>query len=289
MAVMIRGDKMEAVIEERGAELVSLADTTAGKEVLWSGDPLYWARRAPILFPIVGKLRGDSYFLDGRTYSMNQHGFARDCVFKVLSEEENSAVFSLEASDISLGIYPFMFRLEISYELKGRTLSIRSRTDNRGDSRMPFSIGFHPGFRCPFEEGEKLGDYALFFEKPEDCERLILENGLVAGKEFLSLSGGVIALSEELFERDALILKGLKSQKVTLGRIDESGRKIEVAFPGMPYLGIWKKKDAPFVCIEPWHGVHDRKEAGGDIFSKEGIIVLPQNAEFSTSFTVSIL
>ncbi|HNQ78394.1 MAG TPA: aldose 1-epimerase family protein [Acidobacteriota bacterium] len=289
MAVKIRGEGIEAVIEERGAELVSLADTTTGKEALWSGDPLYWARRSPILFPIVGRLKRDEYAVCGKPYTMNQHGFARDSVFNIIEKHSDKAVFLLKSTGETLSKYPFHFSLAVTYELKDGSLLAGAAIKNEGDGPMPFSIGFHPGFKCPFEDGDKLGDYALFFESPEECERLVLESGLVAGNEFLSLSGGVIALSEELFERDALILKGLKSQKVTLGRIDESGRKIEVAFPGIPYLGIWKKKDAPFVCIEPWHGVHDRKEAGGDIFSKEGIIVLPQNAEFSTSFTVSIL
>ncbi len=290
MAVRICSNRLAALIEEKGAELVSLTDTNSGTEILWDGDPRFWARRSPILFPVVGKLRDDSYSLDGRTYSMGQHGFARDTVFKMVSSSGDGVTFHIEGSRESLEKYPFRFALDITYELNGRSLSVTTGVGNEGETRMPFSIGFHPGFKCPFEEGEKLGDYALFFEKSEECERLVLEKGLISDKEAISLTSGVIRLSEELFERDALIFRGLRSEKVTLGRIDKRGRKIDVAFHGMPYLGVWKKKDAPFVCIEPWQGLADHRDRiGNDIFDKEGILVLDPGDSFNVEMTITCL
>lgn len=290
MTVRICSDRLTALIEEKGAELVSLTDTNSGTEILWDGDPRFWARRSPILFPVVGKLRDDSYSLDGRTYSMVQHGFARDTMFRTVSSSSDDVSFHLEASRENLEKYPFRFSLDITYGLNGRSLSVATRVGNEGETRMPFSFGFHPGFKCPFEEGEKLGDYALFFEKPEECERLVLENGLISDKESISLTGGVIGLSEELFERDALIFRGLRSEKVTLGRIDERGRQIDVAFRGMSYLGVWKKKDAPFVCIEPWQGLADHRDRiGNNIFEKEGILVLDPGDSFNGKMTITCL
>lgn len=289
MAARIKSGGIEAVVEERGAELVSLADRTTGMEFLWNGDPAFWARRAPILFPVVGKLRNDSYLIEGRQFRMTQHGFARDLMFEQVEKTVNKASFALEAGRETLETFPFRFGLKIDFEVDGRSLTVTALVRNRGVKAMPFSIGFHPGFRCPFEKGGNLQDYGIFFEETEKCERLFLNNGLVSRVSPFSPEGRVLPLSEALFEQDALILKGLSSKSVILGRLDEKVPKIQVSFAGLPYLGIWKRKGAPFVCIEPWQGLADHASGETDFFKKEGIVTLPPEGSFSAGMTISLL
>jgi len=288
MTVRFDNGFLKAAADEKGAELSSLAIKESGKELLWNGDPSFWARRSPILFPIVGRLRDDSYEVEGKKYFMSQHGFARDALFRVAEAGAAGARFVLSSEAGTEESYPFDFELAVTYCLTGSSLSMEAEVKNRGRGRMPFSLGFHPGFRCPLPEGGTLEDHAIFFEGPERCSRLFLEDGLIAGEEPFDIPGGALRLSERLFSRDALVLKGLLSKRVALGRLDGKGTRIEVRHFGLPFLGLWKKKDAPFVCIEPWQGTADRKDRNGNFFEKEGCVVLPPGRSFSAKLIITV-
>jgi galactose mutarotase-like enzyme len=288
MFYSIENEKLMASFNNSGAELASLYHKPLEKEFIWNGDPRFWGRRAPILFPVIGRLRNDSYHMDGRSFNLGQHGFARDRRFDIVETHGDSMVFHLKETKETLRTYPFPFSLKIRYSLVKDSLTIAFEITNDGNSAMPFSIGGHPGFICPFNSGETLEDYAVFCDEKEECERLFIENGLITGEEKFIIGNKVLPLSEGLFLKDALILKDLNSKKVHLGRLDENGPKIEVSFPGFPYLGLWKKKDAPFVCIEPWFGLPDHRDKETDLFHKEGVIILPPSERFNAEFTISI-
>lgn len=275
-------------VNEKGAELFSFLNKTRQKEFLWNGNEKFWQRRSPILFPIVGRLKDDRYEIEGNSYNLNQHGFARDMVFKLEEKNRKSLSFSLIENQETLKIYPFRFCLRVNYQIEEIILFVKAEVINKDENPLPFSIGFHPAFFCPFEKDEKLEDYCLIFEKDEKCERLFLDNGLIAGKGFFASKKRKLDLTEELFANDAIILKNPLSKKVILQREDNKGSKIEVNFKGFPYLGLWKKRGAPFICIEPWQGVNDYTDFSGDFYNKEGIVILNSNesAEFEFSITL---
>ena len=275
-------------IKEKGAELASLYHKVASKDFLWDGNPKFWGRQSPILFPIVGRLKNDEYKIGDKKYKMAQHGFARDSNFQLIDKSSDRAAFLLKENEESLKNYPFRFLLYVVYELKGNTLWIAFRVENNFEDVLPFSVGFHPAFVCPFEENEDLEDYALFFEKEENGERLILENGLISSKEKFILQDRILLLDEEIFLRDAIILKNPESKSVTLSRKDKSGEKIELDFRGFEYLGLWKKLKARFLCIEPWLGINDYRSFEEDFFKKEGIILLKRKEYLERGMKIKI-
>ncbi len=279
---------MKVSIKEKGAELASLYHKEFRKDFLWDGNPQFWGRQSPILFPIVGKLKDDEYKIGDKKYKMPQHGFARDSNFELIGKSTDRATFLLKENEESLKNYPFKFLLYVVYELTGNTLRIAFRVENNFEDILPFSIGFHPAFVCPFEEDEELENYALFFEKEENLERLILENGLISSSEKFILQDRILALDEGIFIRDAIILKNPESKSVTLSRRDKSGEKIGLDFENFEYLGLWKKLKARFLCIEPWLGINDYKRFEGDFLKKEGIVILKRNKYFQRQIKITI-
>lgn len=264
-------------VDSKGAELVSLFSKRFKKEFLWNGDPLFWPRHSPILFPIVGKLKSDRYRIDNSFYTLKQHGFARDLLFSVDETNNTRLSFVLEENEETLKMYPFRYSLKIVYEINGNELSIEAKIKNKENKKMPFSLGFHPAFICPFKEEETIDEYCILFEKEEKCWRLYLEKGLIARKEIVWLKDGFLPLSEKLFSEDAVIFDKPSSEKVVLQKRDFKSPKIEVNFKGFRNLGLWKKKDAPFVCIEPWNGLPDYKESDQEFFKKDGIVILKED------------
>lgn len=277
MVYLIENELLRVEINQRGAELFSFFSKKLQKEFLWNGNPEFWPRRSPILFPIIGRLKGDKYRIGDKFYTMSQHGFARDSMFVLKEKKNDKIIFELTETDESLKIYPFRFKLRMTYKIVKNEVFAVAEIENRKEENLPFSFGFHPAFVCPFDKSETLKDYAVVFEKEEICERLFLENGLISNKEKFNISDRVLTLSENLFADDAVILKNVLSKKVSLQRKDEGNSKIELAFKGFSYLGLWKKQDAPFLCIEPWSGLPDYKESDNDFVRKDGIILLEKN------------
>lgn len=292
----IRSAGVEAGIEARGAELCSLRDVE-DREYLWQGDSRWWARRSPILFPIVGSFPDGSYEEGGRTYRMGNHGFARDRDFGLASSGPDHARFELRSDEASLGVYPWRFRLEVGCRAMARGVEVSWTVRNEDARLMPFSIGAHPGFRAPLEAGESRDDYELLFERGETAPRqLVNAANLRSGETAPFLEGGDrVALSSSLFERGAVVLADHASRAVTL-RSRRTGRGVRVSFKGFPHLGIWSPAnastgayDAPFVCIEPWYGLAHLASTPGRFEGKEGAIALPPCGLFEARYTIEIL
>ena len=268
-SISIESVELQATISSLGAELVGLRDSD-GVDYLWTGDPAWWPGHAPILFPIVGEVRGNVLKVDGKPYPIGRHGFARGSIFKVVSAEKARCSFQLRPSDRSRAHYPFEFALDVHYEVVGRQLHVRAEVTNQGNDAMPASLGFHPGFRWPLVPGVPKESYTIFFEKPEDKPIRRLAGGLLAAAPIASpVHGKELALRDALFTDDALIFDRLNSRRVTYAA--STGPSIEVRFDGMPQLGIWSKPGAGFVCIEPWHGFASPVDFDGELKDKPGM------------------
>ena len=283
MKTVIKNTFLTATINRFGAELCSLKNNE-NKEYIWEGNPVFWGKHSPILFPIVGTLKNNSYQYNETEYHLPRHGFARDMDFELVNKKENSVTFSIQSSEETLKVYPFIFELQIIYTLDKNSLSIEYKVINNGKSKMPFSIGAHPAFALP----GNFENYAIQFEKEESLEYYLLENDLISNKtKTLEFQNKLVPLNYQLFENDALIFKTLESNSVTIS--ENSNPKLRVNFNDFPSLGVWTKMNAPFLCIEPWFGYSDTNENSGNLFEKEGIQILEENKTFRSEFSIEIL
>jgi galactose mutarotase-like enzyme len=286
---LIQNDRYRITLKADGAELCSFLDTEEKKEFMWQADPQVWPRHAPILFPIVGRLQEDTFTYQGETYRLPQHGFARDQTFAVAEETDNSLLFELRESAETLKQYPFSFVLQVKYVLERNTVTVGYRVHNPGEDDMYFSIGGHPGFNCPLQAGEMFNDYYLEFDQPETLERYLVEEGLLTGEtEKVMEDKRVLPLRDDLFAKDALVLKEFASNQLTL-RSNKHPHQVNVRFKNFPYLGIWSKPvGASFLCIEPWFGVASTIGSSSDLTKKEGILHLAPGQDFTCSYAISI-
>ncbi len=283
MTTTISNSNLTAIINHLGAELISLR-TKENKEYIWEGNPEFWSKHSPILFPIVGTLKNNNYRYKGIEYYLSRHGFARDIEFKLLEIKDSSATFSIQNSKETLKIYPFEFELQIIYTIEENSLDVQYKILNKSKTQMPFSIGAHPAFAL----SGNFESYSIAFEQEETLEYYLLENDLVSNTtKKLEADSKRIPLNYELFDNDALIFKSIKSNSLTLW--EYSKPMIKVCFEDFPNLGIWTKKNAPFLCIEPWFGYSDTEESSGTIFEKEGIQILEVNETFNSKFSIVIL
>jgi galactose mutarotase-like enzyme len=274
---------LKASIKHAGAELFSLKDNQ-NKEYIWEGNPDFWGKHSPVLFPIVGTLKNNTYTIDKKEYQLSRHGFARDMEFKLVEKTGNSAVFSLESNAETLKKYPFEFELQLIYTLESTSLNIEYIVINKGETKMPFSIGAHPAIALP----ENFENYSFKFEKQEPLKYNLLENDLISNKtETLKTTENVVPLTYKLFENDALVFKTLESNSLTI--LENKKPYVQVDFEDFPSLGIWTKDQAPFVCIEPWFGYSDTADNSGDLFKKEGILVLEIDQSFHSQFSIKIV
>jgi galactose mutarotase-like enzyme len=288
MSVVLENQEIKVSVKPAGAELTSLFNKRNNKEYLWNADDKVWGRHAPILFPIVGKLKDQKYTYEGRQYTLPQHGFARDMNFEVVESSSSSVAFQLTATEDSLKNYPFKFLLEVRYELKESSVDVKYSVRNLDSKSLPFSLGAHPGFNCPIGEDEQYEDYFFEFEKEEELSTWLLNEGLLSGETISLGKTNKIYLTKELFQNDALVFKHLQSEKVTL-KSSKSNNSIALTFPGFPYLGLWTKPGtSKFVCIEPWCGIADGVGASGNILQKEGIRVLEIGKSFDCSYNIKI-
>jgi len=280
--ITITNQQLTATINPKGAELNSLKSST-NTEYIWEGDTKYWGKHSPVLFPIVGTLKNNSYLFNGQVHALSRHGFARDNNFNVKSQTEDSVLFSLTANDDTRRVYPFDFELELAYTLKGNALHLEYSVTNNGAEVMPFSIGAHPAFALP----GNFENYSLKFEKDEPLESVQLVDDLLSDKTTtLPAENGVLPLTYALFENDALIFKSLQSKLVTI--VKNGADYIKVSYADFPHLGIWTKEGAPFLCIEPWQGYSDSPDTRGNLIEKEGVILLKAGEKYSAGFTVEI-
>ena len=293
----IKSDEIEVTVAAKGAELQNIIGP-GGVEYLWQGDPAYWARRSPLLFPIIGSLPGGTFAHEGKTYKLGNHGFVKELEFRLAAQSADSLRFELASDEASLGLYPFRFKLAVTYKVKGDRLEVGFEVTNADSKKMPFSIGGHAAFRAPLVDGESRSDFDLVFEKPETVDRHFLNSdNLLSGETAGFLRGSAsIPVASDLFARGAVVLKDHVSRKLTL-RSRVSGRFVEVGFPGFTQLGIWSPKcavggqtveEVPFVCIEPWYGVMPLVGSTQDIERKEAVVSLGPGAVFRSAYTIRV-
>ena len=281
MIVTISNSIISASINALGAELIRLEKDS--KNYIWSVDETYWNKTSPILFPIVGRLKNDTYSIDNKTYELPRHGFARNFEFQIVNQTESSVVFVLESNSETLKNYPFEFELRLEYELDENELKIKYSVENKSEATMPFSIGAHPAFAIE----NSFSDYSLKFNQTEEFISHELDNEQFSNSfRKINSENGQINLNYSLFEKDALVFKHLESNKLTLLKKKEP--VLSVQLEGFPYLGIWTKPNAPFLCIEPWCGLADNVNHNGNIFEKEGINLLHPQEFFSRTIKIKI-
>jgi len=278
--------------KKSGAELTSIKYN--GKEMLFQGAQvldnngnIYWKRQAPILFPIVGQLKNSQIQIEDKTYEMSQHGFARDMDFEEISKTETKHHYMLKYNEETLKKYPYKFELHIIYEIIEDTLTVTYKVKNIDDKTIYFGLGGHPAFNCDYSNGE----YEIVFPEQEDeIEFLKLKDGLIDTENAENiLQDNKIYLKEDTFDNDAVIMKNLKSNKVSLQNHRTNQKILEFDFTGFPFLALWSKKGAPFVCIEPWQNTADRIDSTQIYKDKEGIIELPKDKEYKCEFKIKIL
>ena len=285
MIVTIDNGLLSLAVDTRGAQMRSLKRN--GTEYLWQGDPRYWDAQAPILFPFIARLTGNSYTYKGTLYPMTIHGFAASSEFTLAEQRDAALVLELKSSEVTLAQYPFDFTFRVIFTLKGDTLETAYHVENRTDQTMPFGIGGHPGFKVPVGENEKFEDYYLEFSQECQPDRVgFTPQVYLSGHDarYPLAENKRLPLSHSLFDEDAIVLYDIP-REVTL-EAKNGGRSLKVSFPDMPYLGIWHwpKTDAPYVCIEPWHGLGDLKENNVPFEERVGTMKLEPNKEYRTSY-----
>jgi len=285
--VTIENEMLTIDLMPKGAELQSIFHKMHNITYLWDGDPDYWSKRSPVLFPIVGTLKNDTFFYEGRDYHLGRHGFARDMVFEIEKKSQSEAIFLLSDSEQSLEHFPFQFELRIKYSVEKNRLSVEYIVKNPSEKLIYFSVGGHPAFKVPLIPGTKYSDYYLQFNKNEPLSRWpITPEGLIEQKPVaVAVDSNILPLTHELFYKDALVFKHLKSSKVSL-KSEKTGHGFDFDFSGFSFLGLWAAKNANFVCIEPWCGIADNRETNQQIEDKEGINKLSPDASFARSWNV---
>ena len=287
----LKNDLLAVNIKHKGAELCNIKSVKSNLEFLWQADPKFWASHAPNLFPVIGALKNDSFYYDSKLYKMPKHGFVRNNEdFKIVAQSETNVTLKLETNEKIRSIYPFHFQFLINYELFENILHVNHTVKNLDSKNLYFSLGGHPAFNCPLYKNELYSDYFLHFEKQENSESHILNmaTGLVTDMTKTAFtSPNQIQLRSDLFDEDALIFKTLKSRKVSL-KHNKKGELLSVTFNDFPYLGIWAKPNAPYVCIEPWLGIADSEDTDQQIAHKEGIISLSPNTDFKAIYSIEI-
>lgn len=280
MVHYIQNEHLKVGVKEFGCELTSIRSKATDFEYLWQGDEKIWSGQSPILFPIVGRLIEDKYTLDGVEYEMPKHGFARKLKWDFLESDGISMKFALRDNDETFKLYPYHFELIVTYTLSGKTLKVSHDIINKNDGTMLFSLGAHPAFNC------RIGDKLTFSEKETlSTVKIDLVNSLRLPDTVPVLENETdIVITEDVFNEDALIFSGVKSDFVTL-RSDDHDRTVKFTLGGAPWLGIWAKPGAPYVCIEPWCGVNDSQIKKADFSEKDGINAIGKGEKWNFTWS----
>jgi galactose mutarotase-like enzyme len=283
----IESSRLKVTIQAKGAELFSIFHQEHQVEYLWNADKAYWAKRSPVLFPIVGTLKNNTYFYKGKPYHLSRHGFARDRDFEVTAQSTHSLTFTISSDEDTLKVYPFPFQFSLIYTVKEEELSVTYSVHNKGSEDLYFSAGGHPAFKVPLTDGATYEDYELLFDKIENAGRWPINKEGLIEKEPVPFFNDTahLPLSKELFKNDALVFKHLKSGSVQL-QSKKAAHGLRFDFSRFPYLGLWAAPGADFVCIEPWCGIADSVESNQQLQDKEGIIPLGAGETFEATWTV---
>ena len=259
-----------------------------GSSVVDENGKVYWDRHSPVLFPIVGKLKQNRTIINGKTYEIFRHGFARDLEFEPITKLNDFHSYVLKSNDSTKVRFPYDFSLYTTYRTDENRLTTIYKVVNEGDDNMPFGIGGHPAFKVDLEDLLR-GEYFLEFEEEENkIHFLYLVDGLI-GTEYarnIMINKKQIPITKDTFNNDAVIMKGITSNKVSLLKKTGNKKILTMDFTGFPYLAIWSKKGAPFVCIEPWQNHTDSINTNGEFSKKEDILKIKSNEKFECSYKV---
>ena len=291
MIYEIHNEYLSVKIEDAGAQLASVKDKT-GTEYLWQGDPDIWPRRAPLLFPIIARLKDNRYLLDGEAWTISTHGFCRSAPFTVAEQAEDSISFRYLDTEETRKVYPFAFSLTVAYYLEGRTLKKTHTVENPGNKPMPYELGGHDGWRAPIDGGERMEDYAIRFPGVEEIQPygMDADNMITPKTEIYRLNNGRMPLNPSVYGLDTIILDALPQRRAILE--DGGGKpRLSVEFNDFPYLGVWtaaKDFDTNYVCIEPWTTLPDAVFVGRELTEKAGIRILQPGQRETLSYSVTI-
>ncbi|MBL7699422.1 MAG: aldose 1-epimerase family protein [Chitinophagaceae bacterium] len=287
--ITLENENIKIAVKTKGAELDSLFSKGTNLEYLWSGDAKFWNKKSPILFPIVGQLKQNTYFYKNKAYILTRHGFARDMEFTITAQSDQSATFTLTDDENTLRNFPFPFILDVTYSLDADTVHVKYRVANKGENNMFFSIGAHPAFRVPLDKKRQYDDYYFEFEQIEDGYRWqVSSEGLIEPNTIpFLINTNKLPITRELFRNDAVVFKYLNSGKVTL-KSNKSKYGVEVSYPGFPFIGLWAAPGADFVCIEPWCGIADSTTSKQELINKEGINLLTPSQAFERTWSVRL-
>lgn len=288
--MQLRNGFIQAEVNAKGAELRSLKRLQDGHEYMWNADPAYWAKTSPVLFPIVGALKDDTYAYGDQMYQLPRHGFARDQLFEVTQPADNEAVFVLKDTEETRLRYPFRFQLSLRYTLVDYTLRCTYEVHNPDNTDpLLFSIGGHPAFAAGLSAKEPVyRDHYLEFPEDDVLHCHVIDQNLISDRvEVIVLDHHRLPLRHELFYNDALVLKSLNSKTIIL-RNKVNDRGVNFKREGFPYFGIWAAKHANFVCLEPWCGIADAANHTQRLEDKEGIQYLGAGEKWTRSWEVTI-
>lgn len=291
MIYTLKGTQLSIAVESKGAELKSIKTNDINREYMWSGDSKYWGKTLPILFPFVGALKNGEYTYDGKTYQMSRHGFARDMEFQLAESTQDSLVFALEDTEETREKYPFKFRLEIEYQLDGKSLKVKWRVINKDTKKMYFSIGGHPAFACPMNKELKRTDCYIKFSGTEEIDTSYLDmaSGLITGEHVIyKCEKEILPISENLFDNDALIVENSQCSQVSL--CDENKAPYLTVDFDAPLFGVWSVPDsnAAYVCIEPWYGRCDSMDFDGELQDRDWTNSLEAGEIFAKEYAINI-
>lgn len=286
----ISNDSIAAVISEKGAELVSLQKN--GMEYLWQGDPEIWSGQSPLLFPIIGRLKGGRYTLDGEAFEIPIHGFARHSCFEAVRKTGDSLSLRLTETSDSLEQYPFSFSLTVTWRLEGARLIKEHLVENRSDEVMYFELGGHEGYRLDLFGNDRMEDYELRFPEDDLLYTYTLDENIMINRKTapVPLSEQALQLSMELFKNDALILENIKNERAELWH-RQRGRILSVEFSGFPYLGVWthyRPGMCRYVCLEPWSSLPDCNFLGTELSEKRGVKLLYPGEADRLEYSISM-
>ena len=281
--IELKNEQLTAKISERGAELKSLC--CAGTEYIWPGKAEIWGSSAPIMFPICGGLKNDSYTFEGKSYTLQKHGYIRFMDFVVESATETSAVLLHRSNEETKKFFPFDYEFRVLFLLGEKSISIEYLVRNLGDGTMYFNVGAHEGYFTP----EGIEDYDVIFPQNETLDAYVLYGNLVSEQRLPIIKDTcTLPLYDKYFTVDALVFKDLVSRSAVL-RNRKTGKALRLDFPNAKYFLIWHKPNAPYICLEPWDGLQDTLDADGELSHKEGITSLAAAEEFRYSHTITVL
>jgi len=290
MTVTLQNQQLTVQIEALGAQLCSVKNA-AGREYIWKADPAVWGRHAPLLFPVIGRLRDGQYTHKGTTYTIPSHGFARDSLFEVAEQTDTRVVFRLTHSEATLAVYPFPFTLTVTYELEDNRLVKSCTVENTGGEELLYELGGHDGFTAPLEAGEVMDDYAILLPGLESITPYGMDEACMITPKGadIPLDNGRVPLKPAVYGLDTIILGDLPQSRACL--VDRQGRaRVTLDFPGFPYLGLWtqgREEDTNYVCIEPWSTLPDAVFVGRGLEDKAGVRVLEPGQSQTLTYTTT--